>query len=49
MWLVVCVLIDAHPPLVGWGGGGLLRCMRSGYVFIKEMLLIVVIGANGIL
>ena len=27
MWLVVYVLIDAHPPLVQWGGAG-LRCMR---------------------
>ena len=23
MWLAVYVLIDAHPPLVGWGGAGL--------------------------
>ena len=41
--MVVYVLIDAHPPLVGWGGAGL---MRSGYEFINEMLLIVVIEAS---
>ena len=39
-------LIDAHQPLVGWGGAG-LRYMRSGYEFTYEMLLIVVIEANG--
>ena len=41
MWLVVYVLIDAHPPLVGWGGAE----MRD-HEFINDMLLIVVIEAS---
>ena len=44
MWLAIYVLIDAHPPLVGWGWGWPGYCMHE---FINEMLLIVVIKANG--
>ena len=41
MWLVVYVLIDAHPPLVGWGG-----VEMCDHEFINDMLLIVVIEAS---
>ena len=47
MWLVVYVLIDAHPPPPPSSDGVGLRCMRvRDHEFINEMLLIVVIEAN---
>ena len=46
MWLVVYVLIDAHPPSSDRVGQA-CEVGNSGYEFINEMLLIVVIEANG--